>query len=595
MKKYRSMVIVSVFMLLILCLPTTVEAASKVKISKSKVTVYVGNSTTLKLLNSKGKVTWSSSKKGTVSVNSKGKVTGKRSGSAKITAKNKGKKYTCRVTVKNPKLNKTNVSLTPSSKVTLKVTGSKVVKWSSSNTKVATVSSKGVVTAKGTGNAIIYCKVSSNMVLSCNILVQKVIINTPIPDAHVHKYVLNKKVNATCTEDGYELYKCFCGKTHKVILIKKGHDYEITSNKPATCKENGLKVEECVNCGSKIKTILESTTHSYSLVNTVEPTCNSDGYQEFLCSVCGDKHTEVIPKLNHEYSKTVKQPTESIGGYVSHTCIYCGDRYVDEYKKPTQLNDWDYKLYHMGGVGYISLENYKGTNKNLYVYGTYKFFDALDGAKEYRTVCSAKFNSGTVETLTFANCKVNVADFKNNSTIKKVTFSNCTINTLENAFVGCPYLMQVEASSSKLENPSLKGTFKGCSRLSYLTLPSLSTEGYNPISLDYTFYGCGSLNVINLSNLKGLPVITANYTFAGCSGNNKFYLDSLDFSDIYSCEAMFKGCSNIGYIQTDNSLYSKVNKAYKDGVENDSLNIENMFTGSNWTIEDFLSNTVVMD
>lgn len=83
--------------------PVSTQAAKKVKLNKTKVTVKVGKSVTLKLKNAKKKVTWKSSNKKVAVVNKKGKVTGKRTGTAKITAKSAGKKYTCTVTVKGKK------------------------------------------------------------------------------------------------------------------------------------------------------------------------------------------------------------------------------------------------------------------------------------------------------------------------------------------------------------------------------------------------------------------------------------------------------------------------------------------------------------
>lgn len=64
---------------------TTVQAATK--ISKTKVALIKGQTTTLKVTGTKKKVTWSSSKKSVATVTSKGKVTAKKKGTATITAK----------------------------------------------------------------------------------------------------------------------------------------------------------------------------------------------------------------------------------------------------------------------------------------------------------------------------------------------------------------------------------------------------------------------------------------------------------------------------------------------------------------------------
>lgn len=77
-----------------------VNAASSVKLSKSSITLEVGQSTTLKLKGtSGGKVTWSMSNKKVAKYSKGGKVTGVSEGTAYIYAKYNGKKYKCKVTV----------------------------------------------------------------------------------------------------------------------------------------------------------------------------------------------------------------------------------------------------------------------------------------------------------------------------------------------------------------------------------------------------------------------------------------------------------------------------------------------------------------
>lgn len=81
----------------------TVEAAS-VKLSKSKATLSVGKSITLKIKGTKKKAKWTSSKKSVATVNKKGKVVAKKAGTAVITAKIGKKKYKCKIkVVKNKK------------------------------------------------------------------------------------------------------------------------------------------------------------------------------------------------------------------------------------------------------------------------------------------------------------------------------------------------------------------------------------------------------------------------------------------------------------------------------------------------------------
>lgn len=80
-----------------------INAAMKVKLNKTRVTLQVGKSVTLKLKNNKKKVKWLSSSRKVAVVTKKGKVTAKKAGKAVITAKVGKKKYKCRVTVKENK------------------------------------------------------------------------------------------------------------------------------------------------------------------------------------------------------------------------------------------------------------------------------------------------------------------------------------------------------------------------------------------------------------------------------------------------------------------------------------------------------------
>lgn len=102
-------------------LPVQAEAA--VKLNKTKATIYVGSSTTLKVSGTKSKAKWSTSNKKVATITSKGKVTAKKAGTATITAKVSGKKYTCKITVKNPYLNSTKKTLTVGKSYTLKIIG----------------------------------------------------------------------------------------------------------------------------------------------------------------------------------------------------------------------------------------------------------------------------------------------------------------------------------------------------------------------------------------------------------------------------------------------------------------------------------------
>ena len=82
---------------------TQAKTAKKPKLNKTKLSLQVNKSATLKVKNTKKKVKWSSSKKSVATVSQKGKVKAKKAGKATITAKIGKTKLKCKVTVTKPK------------------------------------------------------------------------------------------------------------------------------------------------------------------------------------------------------------------------------------------------------------------------------------------------------------------------------------------------------------------------------------------------------------------------------------------------------------------------------------------------------------
>lgn len=167
---------------------TQVNAATKPKLSKTKITMTVGQSKKLKVKGISKKrakrIKWKSSKKKVVTVTKTGKIKARKAGKATITAKVGKKKLKCKVVVKRKRkkarkkkesnssskkmwLSKTSVTLQAGSGVDLVLHNAKnVVKWSSSNNKVAwadrvSSSSKnlGAIQAVSKGTAVITAKV----------------------------------------------------------------------------------------------------------------------------------------------------------------------------------------------------------------------------------------------------------------------------------------------------------------------------------------------------------------------------------------------------------------------------------------------------
>lgn len=184
------------------------EAAKPVKLNVAKKTYLIkGKTKTLKLLNTKNKVSWSSSKRAVATINSKGVVKARKTGATTITATCKGKKYKCTIIVEAPKLSNTKLSLTvgQSRKIALKATKQKV-KWVSAKSSIASVNSKGVITAKKPGTVKIAAKIGTGKYY-CKVTVKKAtsIPETPTTEAPTTETPVVKVQSITLDKTSVEL------------------------------------------------------------------------------------------------------------------------------------------------------------------------------------------------------------------------------------------------------------------------------------------------------------------------------------------------------------------------------------------------------
>ena len=181
----------------------TVEAASKVKLSKNSLSMNVGSSYKLSLKGVSGKnkkkITWkSNSSKLQVSTNKSDKreavLKPSKAGTYSVSAKYDGKTYKCSVRVLGAvKLNKTSASIKVGKSTTLKVANPVgKVKWSVTNTKgkrtknVALKVSKNTksvkITGKKKGTYYVYATVSGRK-LKSKIRVTSVVVPVVVPTA----------------------------------------------------------------------------------------------------------------------------------------------------------------------------------------------------------------------------------------------------------------------------------------------------------------------------------------------------------------------------------------------------------------------------
>ena len=125
-------------------------------------------------------------------------------------------------------------------------------------------------------------------------------------ETHKHDYK-SHVVEPTCTEGGYTLWECECGKSYETLHTKAlGHEYK-----------DGV----CTRCGAKDP---NAHTHKYAEAVT-KPTCTEKGYTTYTCSVCGDSYKGSY--------------TDALGhSYVNGACTRCGAKDPD-YKPAVSFVD----------------------------------------------------------------------------------------------------------------------------------------------------------------------------------------------------------------------------------------------------------------
>ena len=283
---------VMVLVMLVSLSPVNVQAASKVKINKTKTTMYVGTPKTLKITGTTKKVTWKSSNKKIATVSAKGKVTPKKAGTVVITAKVSGKKYKCKVTVKKPCLSATKKTVKAGSTYKLVLHGSKVKKCSSTNKSIVTVKKNGknAVTVKAvkTGNVKIKVQGTNGKSYVCNI-------------------------KATCSHKWKEVKKWHKPVTHKEtkkVLVKDAWDEDVTTKEMHWF---------CGGCGMDFTAAGYTQDGDYITIHT--SSCQGGcSYYFYPVSVTKTVHHDATYK-DQEVTVTDKEGYWEVTGY---KCSLCG-------------------------------------------------------------------------------------------------------------------------------------------------------------------------------------------------------------------------------------------------------------------------------
>ena len=183
MKRFMKLLIVLTVLLSLSIVATVPAQAATVKLNKASVTLCVGDSISLKVLNTTSSATWSKSStivslKKTASRTAK--ITAKRVGTCTVKAKVKGKYYSCKVKIVNPEISATEKTMCIGDSATIKLNDPPgEVTWKASSTvgiSLLNSGSRTTVKAKAAGIYTVTAT-SKGKTYSCTIIVKKPYLN----------------------------------------------------------------------------------------------------------------------------------------------------------------------------------------------------------------------------------------------------------------------------------------------------------------------------------------------------------------------------------------------------------------------------------
>lgn len=212
----------------------------------------------------------------------------------------------------------------------------------------------------------------------------KEVLTTASINFKEHNIIVDKKKEATCTEDGLTegshcsecdtiiskqeiikaighnyildlslttttklVYKCEnCGDSYEKATVdgcEKHVESEWIIIEEATCSKVGSKHKICTNCDVELQIqTIPLLDHKEIIIKGKEATCTESGLTDGIkCENCDEiiKEQEVIEKLGHSYIVTdTVSPTQNTPGYIEYTCSVCKDSYKSEIK---DLGDYD--------------------------------------------------------------------------------------------------------------------------------------------------------------------------------------------------------------------------------------------------------------
>ncbi len=262
------------------------------------------------------------------------------------------------------------------------------------------------------------------------------------------------------------------------------------------------------------------------------------------------------------------------------------------------LSDFEYEI--IGSI--IYLNKYNGTAEDIFIPEEVKY----EGEKctiRLNNNCSGFFKQNeNLKTISFENDTSNVTDMSkmfencyNLTSVVGLNTSKCTkfndmfrkcveltnvdtsnFNTslatdMSGMFRDCYNLSAINVSgfdTSKVEH--MNGMFSNCEKLSYVDVSGFNTGNVEDNGFSNLFYGCESVEELDVSNWTTSKATNINSIFCYCSKLQSLDLDKWDLSNVTWGVNVILGCRNLQEIKTPLNLKTDIQLPGTFAREDDS-------------------------
>ncbi len=159
----------------------------------------------------------------------------------------------------------------------------------------------------------------------------------PGKEAAGHDWQVSSNIPASCEQEGQVVYICSrCRDTYTETKAAAGHQYSVTESAGPTCTENGYMIHTCKVCENTFREEGENALgHDFRVIRTDPPTCLENGSETWQCSRCRESYSTVLEAPgSHDYTVAENVPaTCTKDGHITHVCSRCGDTVTENLQK----------------------------------------------------------------------------------------------------------------------------------------------------------------------------------------------------------------------------------------------------------------------